>query len=63
MIRSKPMPEAWFFGVLAGIAHRLDWSPMWTRVAAVLLALVAPVKVVLLYLAAAWLMPKSWRGY
>lgn len=57
------IPEAWWFGVLAGIAHRFDWSPFWTRVATVLLAFMAPVQVFLIYLAAAWLMPRSWRGY
>ncbi|MBY5923430.1 PspC domain-containing protein [Ferrimonas balearica] len=59
----KPRPQAWCFGVIAGITHRLEWSTNWTRLAVVGLTLIAPVKMVLLYLAAAWLLPQSWRGY
>ncbi|MBY6188255.1 PspC domain-containing protein [Marinobacter hydrocarbonoclasticus] len=60
---AKAKPQAWCFGVIAGLTHRLDWSVNWTRLAVVGLTLVAPLKMVLIYLAAAWLMPKSWRGY
>ncbi|ADN77492.1 phage shock protein C, PspC [Ferrimonas balearica DSM 9799] len=62
MERLTPRPQSWCFGVIAGVSHRLQWSTGWTRLAVVGLALLAPVKVVLIYLAAAWLLPTSWRG-
>ncbi|QIZ77781.1 PspC domain-containing protein [Ferrimonas lipolytica] len=54
--------EAWIYGVVAGLSARLELSTTWCRVAALGLLYIAPLKALVIYCLALWLMPKSWRG-
>lgn len=56
------VPQAMLFGVVAGICSRLDWSPFGARISVLLLTFFMPLKVIVAYLMALWLMPESWRG-
>ncbi|GAA4882163.1 PspC domain-containing protein [Ferrimonas pelagia] len=56
---ARSVTNKWIFGVIAGLAARLEWHVGWTRVATLLLVWVAPLMVVVLYLLAAWIMPRS----
>ncbi|WP_169628071.1 PspC domain-containing protein [Ferrimonas senticii] len=56
------IPEAWLYGVVAGLSHRLGWNVYGCRAGWLLLAYFYPVKMLLAYLIALWLMPKVRRG-
>ncbi|WP_298441433.1 PspC domain-containing protein [uncultured Ferrimonas sp.] len=63
MTQSTRPGAAWLYGVVAGLSARFGWQPGWTRVAVLGLLYFAPMKTLIAYLIALWLMPKSWRGY
>ncbi|SHH95217.1 PspC domain-containing protein [Ferrimonas marina] len=58
----KSLANRWWFGVAARLAYLMEWPVHWVRIGILALTWLSPVMMLFLYLMAAWLMPRSWRG-